>query len=226
MKPCARRDPGFEACALESAQETIKHIVNGDRKYKIPVIDPLEIIEIVVSKQGQQQAGIDLKFNNAKIRGLKNAIITAVRINYDKKTIGLDLDLPWINLLGEYEISGRILLLPITGKGPINVTLDGTTTQFESDWIVKKKDDTEFMSLVNSRLRNFEPKGVHYDLQNLFNGDKLLGTQMNNFLNENWKESFQELSPPIIQAISTVISNIVNNIASVVEYDKVFPLNV
>jgi hypothetical protein len=30
---------------------------------------------------------------------------------------------PVMQLIGDYEISGRVLILPITGTGPINITL-------------------------------------------------------------------------------------------------------
>ena len=61
------------------------------------------------------------------------------RINYDKKTIHLDLELPHLEIEGDYEISGRILLLPITGKGPFNFKLgkscDHTSTKCLTNWI-------------------------------------------------------------------------------------------
>jgi hypothetical protein len=34
-----------------------------------------------------------------------------------------DTMVPVLTILGQYEISGRILLLPIAGKGDINITL-------------------------------------------------------------------------------------------------------
>ncbi|KAJ9577456.1 hypothetical protein L9F63_005957 [Diploptera punctata] len=226
VKPCARSDPGFEACALDRARETIKHIVNGDRKYKIPVIDPLEITEIIVDNKGPEQAGIDIKIRNAKFYGLKDTIIESIKLNYDEKSMHMDVRLPRIELNGEYEVKGRVLLLPITGKGPLNFTLENAPAQFDTDWIVENIDGSEFMSLTNSRLHHVEPTRVHYDLKNLFNGDKLLGPEMNAVLNENWRESFKELAPPVIQALSTVIAGTVNSIAHAVEYKNVFPLNV
>jgi hypothetical protein len=34
-----------------------------------------------------------------------------------------DTDVPLLTILGKYEINGRILILPIAGKGDINITL-------------------------------------------------------------------------------------------------------
>ena len=46
---------------------------------------------------------------------------------------------------------------------------------FDTEWVINKKDGVEHMSLVNYRFTKMEPKKAHFDLQNLFNGDKLLG---------------------------------------------------
>ena len=50
------------------------------------------------------------------------------------------------------------------------------TAEFDTDWIVQKKGGSEFLSLRNYHLTNLQPKNVHYVLENLFNGDKLLST--------------------------------------------------
>lgn len=60
-------------------------------------------------------------------------------------------------------------------------------------------------------------------LENLFNGDKLLGPQMNIFLNENWKEASREVGPSIAKAISEIIYQILSNICELVPYNEIFP---
>jgi hypothetical protein len=46
----------------------------GDRKYKIPRMDPLEISEMVIS-EGPSQGGYSLTMRNIKMHGLKDAVI-------------------------------------------------------------------------------------------------------------------------------------------------------
>jgi hypothetical protein len=45
------------------------------------------------------------------------------RFDFDRNHIMYDTKVPLLTILGDYEISGRILLLPISGKGDINITL-------------------------------------------------------------------------------------------------------
>jgi hypothetical protein len=44
-------------------------------------------------------------------------------INVDKRYTRIELSVPVVQIIGQYEMSGRILLLPIAGKGNINMTL-------------------------------------------------------------------------------------------------------
>lgn len=45
---------------------------------------------------------------------------------------------------------------------------------------------------------------------------------MNSFMNENWKEIFDELKPGILEALGSVIVNIANNVFDRVPYDTMF----
>jgi hypothetical protein len=46
----------------------------GDRKYRIPRMDPLEITEMVIS-DGPSNRGFTLSMRNVKMYGLKDAIL-------------------------------------------------------------------------------------------------------------------------------------------------------
>jgi hypothetical protein len=46
----------------------------GDRKYKIPRMDPLEITEMLIS-EGPSSGGFALSMRKVKVHGLKNAVI-------------------------------------------------------------------------------------------------------------------------------------------------------
>jgi hypothetical protein len=47
--------------------------VAGDRKYKVPVLDPLEIKELKIAEGQPRQAGLTLVMRDAKVFGMKNS---------------------------------------------------------------------------------------------------------------------------------------------------------
>jgi hypothetical protein len=44
------------------------------------------------------------------------------RFDFDKKTISLKFYAPLIVFRGKYEVSGKLVSLPITGKGDFNIS--------------------------------------------------------------------------------------------------------
>jgi len=46
---------------------------------------------------------------------------------------------------------------------------------------------------------------------------------MNEFLNENWKEAYNAVSPPIFEGFAQVVNTIINNIANFLPFDTLFP---
>ena len=63
---------------------------------------------------------------------------------------------------------------------------------------------------------------IHFQVDNLFNGDKALGDKMNEFLNENAKEIFEEVKEDYMKLMSDIGLNIMNRIFLKVPVEEVF----
>lgn len=59
-------------------------------------------------------------------------------------------------------------------------------------------------------------------MDNLYNGDRALGESTNLFLNENWKEIFDELKQSIFDAFTLIVQNLLNNVFNKVPYAELF----
>lgn len=57
-------------------------------------------------------------------------------------------------------------------------------------------------------------------LDNLFNGDLELGTMMNKFLNDNWREITAEIRPAIQQSIGQIILAIASGLHEMYSLDE------
>jgi hypothetical protein len=57
----------------ESEDRTVRCSISGDRKYRVPVLDPLEIKELKIADSGPRQAGLTLVMTNAKVYGVKDS---------------------------------------------------------------------------------------------------------------------------------------------------------
>lgn len=58
--------------------------------------------------------------------------------------------------------------------------------------------------------------------ENLFNGDKSLSENMNQFLNQNWNVLLTELKPALTEAMSQILQNVINGPFSKIPYNELF----
>lgn len=60
------------------------------------------------------------------------------------------------------------------------------------------------------------------DFSNLFNGQKELGDNMNLFLNENWKDIFDDTKASIEKAFVRVVKDFINAVFMKMPYKDLF----
>ncbi|KAK3926823.1 Protein takeout [Frankliniella fusca] len=225
MSACSIKDPKINECVVRNGRAAIPHIINGEPKYRVPNMNPLVIPELALW-QGTSAVGLKLAWKNAEIDGLKDAEFLACDMNVTSKHTKLTFFVPTITITGKYTASGRVLLLPVTGTGPSNITVKDMKISYEYDWPLKKKPNgREHIDILNSKMTLHSLGFMSMRFENLFNGDRLLGENMNNFINENWQEISKEFGPGVADAIGEVFQLVMKNICDAVPYDVVFNLN-
>ncbi|XP_075236169.1 protein takeout-like isoform X2 [Lycorma delicatula] len=132
IKTCRKSDPKLNECVVKNGRLAIPHFLDGDVKYKTPRLDPLDISEVRVD-QGSKRFGLSFLLKNCKLTGLKDAVFTAARVDLPKKHIEWDFFHPYITIIGNYKMSGKVLILPILGEGPANITLSENMNHFIND---------------------------------------------------------------------------------------------
>lgn len=96
--------------------------MTGYPKYGIPQLEPLSVSSISVDT-GSKQIGLSLKMSNTKIWGIKNANYDSAKIDIPNRSIEFLWSNPRLEVIGDYVMSGKVLILPIKGDGPGNITL-------------------------------------------------------------------------------------------------------
>lgn len=217
IKPCARSDPKFNACAVQHAKETIKELAKGDRKNNIPSIDPLIVDEIKIDENG-----FHLTCKNIRALGLKDLVVKDINYDFKNNKFRFQFKFPRTEFQSDYEVSGQLLILPINGKGTINCTLIDQETELSGGLTFETINGKKYLQITKP-VRHSVPKRMYLKFTNLFNGNKLLEKQMNEFLDVNWKEVYDELSRPTQEASVDLIIAIINSIHRTATFDELFP---
>lgn len=176
-------------------------------------------------EQSKATSSINLKssFKNAEIHGLSasNILRTAVRFtNFSMKSESFTNRLDFV---GQYTMNGQILILPIRGEGFANVSMHEMITRHEiiGDYFTGP-DGHKYVNLTDYKIK-FKPKWVTFRFDNLFNGDELLGSTMNKFMNDNWQDVFDGIIPGYEAKFGEKFKKIANTLFHQVPFDVIFP---
>ncbi|KAL5274243.1 hypothetical protein ACFFRR_000791 [Megaselia abdita] len=178
-------------------------------------------IKSLVVDSGNAPINLKQSLKNIKVNDLiSSSKVVRYRTQLDKHLIICDSFSGKIEILGDYTMSGRILLLPITGSGKANLTLVNTKIEHRLIGEPYEQDGVKYMKLKDYKV-SFDPKRVYIHFENLFN-DKVLSETMNRFLNENWEIAFNELKIGYSKSFGKIFKEISNRIFTKVPFDQIF----
>ncbi|XP_060647528.1 protein takeout isoform X2 [Drosophila nasuta] len=218
--PKCKRDANFDKCLVDAVNQAIQLLKTGNKEFGIPPLEPLSVKKLVIDA-GNAPINLRQALKNVKVHDMiSTSKIHRYRTDLDKHLIICDSKTDRIEMIGDYEMSGRILLLPITGHGKANITLVNTKIEHRLIGEPFEKDGVKYMRLKEYRVA-MEPKRVYLQFENLFN-DKTLSEGMNRFLNENWETVFNELKVGYSKSFGLVFKELSNKIFEKVPFDNIF----
>jgi len=182
-------------------------------------------VDTVIVEQSGATSAFNLKssFKNAEIHGLSASKMIRTAARFTKFALKSEAFTDRLDFIGNYTMNGQILVLPIRGEGFANVSMHEMITRHElSGHYYTAPDGHKYVNLTDYKIK-FKPKWVTFRFDNLFNGDKLLGTTMNKFMNDNWNIVFDGLIPGYEEKFGEKFKNIANALFHRVPFNAIFP---
>lgn len=83
---------------------------------KLPPLDPLLLPSLTVDRNLE---ALKVKANMSQIRvyGATNFLVEELKANPHDLTVTIKVQLPHVHVKGDYDVHGRLLLLPLNGAG-------------------------------------------------------------------------------------------------------------
>ncbi|KAJ3618228.1 hypothetical protein MTP99_006249 [Tenebrio molitor] len=220
FQKCNRRQSDLKKCVLKSAQDGISQLTRAYDEVNIPNVHPLEVAELTI-EAGSGPVAFDQKFKQCKLDGFHKMKLDQFEFDFEGKTLTVAGVVPKIMVECQYEFDGKILLLPIKGKGPSTIVLENMKVSGLFDYEEKMKKGKTFFRFVSSDI-HVDPGLAWFNFENLFNGDKQLGDNVNQVINDNWKEVFDDVKSSYIQVINRVCTELLNNFFGKVSVEEAF----
>ncbi|XP_023709338.1 protein takeout-like [Cryptotermes secundus] len=220
IKPCARSNPDFNACALRSARDSFPYAVKGDPSFRLLPLDPMQVEQVKVEVGGA--GGLTVLMKNVHISGITDTKIEMTNFNFETRHIHHEATTPRLEVIGQYEVCGRVLQLPLSGSGNFNVTLVDTHLTYDVDYNLELIDGRRHLVPRNPETA-VSPSRMHVKQIGLFKGNEMLDERTNEFLEENWKELLKELVPIMNTVFRDILFRFHTRFDSMVPFDVAFP---
>ncbi|KAL0880295.1 hypothetical protein ABMA27_002747 [Loxostege sticticalis] len=198
----AKCKPDDKNCIKLSAQALIPIVAGGISEFGMEPLDPLPIKTIDGSTKD-----VKLIASDVIVTGLKGCDVH--QITRENSKINVDL-LCTVDVKGDYEIKGKILFLPVDGKGNLIVSLSKVLISVQADIKEVELNGKKHWDIMNW-AHSFDLKDrANIELTNLFAGSEQLTKAMKEMFGGAANEIVKEVGPPIVKAITGEVVNTVN----------------
>ncbi|KAF7286224.1 hypothetical protein GWI33_006912 [Rhynchophorus ferrugineus] len=217
LKVC-KRGPDFTKCAIANGNAALPEILKGNKKFNIPNMLPLTFPVI----NAQAGSSLKIKFIDLKVIGLETVKLVDISVDFDKHSIYLIVHADKITLDGSYEVDGKIMVLAVQGKGTCKIDIENGTFRYSFTYRIEEIDGVEYGRMDPNDKLEFNIEKAHFNFDNLFNGNKEMGDNVNKFLNENSQDIIRELTDTIDKTISSIARQVGGGVVENIPYKELF----
>ncbi|KAI8116887.1 hypothetical protein FF38_06696 [Lucilia cuprina] len=219
--PCHRDDPDLDNCIIKAVDNIRPLLAHGDLGdgYHSPPLEPLYLDNIELGRGGQFHA----VFSDMVVRGGSNFIINKLTANASNLAFDVTLTLPRIDFTAKYLMKLNILLLDLQGRGNVKGYAENAKALVKIRGVRVPQDGVEYVRFTKLPLKiNIDVFKMHLD--NLFNGDRVLGEVGNTIINDNRDLYLNEIIPGLEKGLSKKFLDIANMLMENTTYDEMFPM--
>ncbi|CAG7716030.1 unnamed protein product [Allacma fusca] len=180
----------------------------GIPELNLPPMDPLKISNVAF-QHGSGPVKVIATFSNVDVRGLSSYNKSDFSVDTKRHVLDFDLGIAQMQITGNYQLAGNLFFFPIGGSGSFWLNLGGITASGQGKLGAVLKNDHKRVVVKKIDI-DLDISTIKLHLTNLFNGDALLGNVINNFLNENSKDIFDEVRPQIGNQVGDMVTLLAN----------------
>uniref|UniRef100_A0A1A9UR65 Circadian clock-controlled protein n=1 Tax=Glossina austeni TaxID=7395 RepID=A0A1A9UR65_GLOAU len=214
---------GDRKCITERINEIIRLYPKGNPTFGLDDFSLIKLNKITAARKSSNSP-VQLNFilSNLELRGIeKLTMFSSKGFVKDIQNIELDFNIPLLRINSLYELDGKLLLLPIKGKGNVEIILKDAHYVVTADIDLENRQGKNYIKF-NKLVSVVKPKGTIFNFENLFDGNKELTDATNKVLTDSWQDVWSELGKDFNQAFADAVLLILTPIADAISYDDYF----
>nr|XP_049462885.1 uncharacterized protein LOC120951728 [Anopheles coluzzii] len=209
LRVCKRANPNEDDCFKKMFEGTFPYIAKGIPEIGVQPFDPLRIESIQVSR-GSGGLTLSGGFKKLSIKGPSNTTVRRASLDFEKHALSFDLEIPKLRIDATYNLKGNVLLLPLVGDGDVTMSLKNVKTTVVTKFSVRPLPEDAIF--IEEMKVTFLVGGMRIHLDNLFQGNQVLGASLNLFLNQNANEVIAELRSDLEHGLADIFTGLWNEL--------------
>ncbi|CAH0553005.1 unnamed protein product [Brassicogethes aeneus] len=180
----------------------------------IPNLNPVELP--LVQLKGQ---ALSLDLINLKVFGLDKGEITKVEFNTENKSGLVTLQIKNAQLISDYVLTGKILVLALDGRGKSNITASSSVFEWSFNYDFKEKNGEQYLKIIKDET-TFKLESCSFEFGDLFKNDPVLTKSTNDILTQEWKSVIEDLGSGIGATVGSVFNLCTTGIFSRIPFNQ------
>ncbi|XP_030766708.1 uncharacterized protein LOC115890577 [Sitophilus oryzae] len=208
---CKASDPHYEKCVYNSFQKSRPYLMKGIPELSFPPMDPFKLPLMVVNRTLNEFVSISAICRNIVVEGGRNTVIDDLKADPINHAGEIRLTLPWSYLEMEYDVSGRLLSIPLQSRGFFKGNFTNTQMYIKGSLETYEKKGEQYFKVkkVNAKV----VVGDGWIKLNAKNPDLQLGADIiTNFFNENPRRVMDAIHPIFIETTNELFRVVADQI--------------
>uniref|UniRef100_A0A224XR31 Putative hemolymph juvenile hormone binding protein n=1 Tax=Panstrongylus lignarius TaxID=156445 RepID=A0A224XR31_9HEMI len=221
---CKKNDRNFDQCVIKAIDAIRPHLIKGIPKIRVPALEPLKIPQIAINRN-LTNVKVFAKLTNIIATGGSNFTITKLRCNTDALTLEMSLFIPYIAVTCDYDVDGRLLVMPLKGKGVFMGNFTDITAVIKGvGEAVSNKKGVKYINIKTVKPKiDVGGQDTKFHTTDDDPNIKAITQTVATFINQNQRQVFEIVRQIVEETVGAVSKSMGNNIFSAIPLNEILP---
>eukprot|EP00095_Tigriopus_kingsejongensis_P006781 maker-scaffold794_size96255-snap-gene-0.17 protein:Tk06781 transcript:maker-scaffold794_size96255-snap-gene-0.17-mRNA-1 annotation:"circadian clock-controlled protein precursor" len=214
LQLCIKRE-NFEEAGINNCLRSTLEELRGSMKVGIPELNvpPSEPFRIknIAFNSNLAFVNVNSRFSNVSVYGLQQFETRQISADLVSRKLFLDIFLPRLDIDGIYVIDGKVLFIPINGRGTFTTLLQSVSAIGSANIVPVGPPNNQRLTISNTFL-DFTIQDVQVQMNNLFNGNNAeLAKEVNKVLNTQSDLLINQVKPQLRERLTQLVEKVMND---------------
>ncbi|KAJ3651126.1 hypothetical protein Zmor_017184 [Zophobas morio] len=217
---CNRSQPNLKECVFKAAQHGISQMYKPYKKVRFPSVEPLEILEMS-SSINSNLIKLNEHLKDCKFFGVSRVNLTNFDFDLTERVIFAVGVFPKVEASCGYKLNGSVFTIPIYGEGVSKLDFTNFSMSLRLTYDEVTKNSKTYAKITSSKVDGMADN-IHVEIGNLFNGDEDSGRRINQLINDNWRELYDDIKDEHLEMPAQMFATLTAGFFSRVSLEEMF----